>query len=274
MAKSQKNDANTNLTQVLATLVNQSFLFRDLSLEQLITSWGETLPQAEKIYSNRPVFTAFRPGQPIEWLYVVISGGPVILRSSPLDRIISLTYPGGCFGMRNLPFSYGHIFKAFPSQMEAYKTTDVIKVPLLAVEQLYQQNADFRDRYNLLFELREKFQYHLLNCSTYPPQAVATLLRGLIYQERALGNQPDAAGIYTFDLPIDVIARSCQLNHRTVEQVLKGMQQMGLTAEVTTGNPSGDLLQVIDPEGMKEVYSATRDKVDWWPLRSGSTRGL
>jgi hypothetical protein len=27
-----------------------------------------------------------------------------------------------------------------------------------------------------------------------------------------------------------------------------------------------DLLRVIDPEGLKEVYSATREKVGWWPL--------
>lgn len=86
--------------------------------------------------------------------------------------------------MRSLPFNYGLVFKAFPSQVEAYKTTDVLKIPLGLVMQLYEMDPDFRDRYHLLFELREKFQYHLLNCSTYPPQAVATLLRALIYQER------------------------------------------------------------------------------------------
>jgi hypothetical protein len=45
------------------------------------------------------------------------------------------------------------------------------------------------------------------------------------------------------------------------------MQQVGLTQPITEGNPSGDLIQVVDPEGMKEVYSTTRDKVSWWPLR-------
>jgi hypothetical protein len=79
--------------------------------------------------------------------------------------------------------------------------------------------------------------------------------------------QPQETGAYVFDLPVDVISRSCQLNHRTVEQVLKGMQQVGLTQPITEGNPSGDLIQVVDPEGMKEVYSSTRDKVSWWPLR-------
>jgi hypothetical protein len=269
MAKSQRKDAPDLAASedLCTTLVTRSFLFRGMSAIALQDQWGDVALQAEKLYSNRPVFTAFRPGESIDWLYVVIDGGPVILRSSPLDRIIAITYPGGCFGMRSLPFSYGEIFKAFPSQVEAYKTTDVIKVPLAAIVRLYEADAEFRDRYHLLFELREKFQYHLLNCSAYPPQAVATLLRGLIYQERALIMQPQETGAYVFDLPVDVISRSCQLNHRTVEQVLKGMQQVGLTQPITEGNPSGDLIQVVDPEGMKEVYSATRDKVAWWPLR-------
>mgnify|MGYP001809764051 CR=1 FL=1 len=272
MVKSQKPDlpplpANEDL---ITQLIHHSFLFRGMSASHLQELWSTIALQTEKLYSNRPVFTAFRPGQPIEWLYVVLSGGPVILRSSPLDRIVTLTYPGGCFGMRSLPLSYGDIFKAFPSQMEAYKTTDVIKVPITAITQLYETDAEFRDRYHLLFELREKFQYHLLNCSAYPPQAVATLLRGLIYQERALADPAQGCDTYTFDLPVDVIARSCQLNHRTVEQVLKGMQQVGLTepiADGTAANTSGDLIRVVDPEGMKEVYSTTRDKVSWWPLR-------
>ena len=67
---------------------------------------------------------------------------------------------------------------------------------------------------------------------------------------------------------IDVIAKVSQLNHRTVEQVLKGMQQVGLLQPMTEVNTSGDWLKVVDPEGMKAVYSATRDKVPWWPLRS------
>jgi len=269
MVKSQKQDLPQLLANedLIAQLIAHSYLFRGLSAINLQELWSDIVLQTEKLYSNRPVFTAFRPGQPIEWLYVVMSGGPVILRSSPLDRIVTLTYPGGCFGMRSLPLSYGNIFKAFPSQVEAYKTTDVIKVPLTAVAKLYDADAEFRDRYHLLFELREKFQYHLLNCSAYPPQAVATLLRGLIYQERALADRSEASNTYVFDLPVDVISRSCQLNHRTVEQVLKGMQQVGLTEPIADGSTSGDLIRVIDPEGMKEVYSTTRDKVSWWPLR-------
>ncbi|MEB3164798.1 MAG: Crp/Fnr family transcriptional regulator [Prochlorothrix sp.] len=262
---------------LLQHLVEVCFLFRGLPVDTLVQAWGDAPAALEKLYSNRPVFTAFRPGEPLDSLYTVLGGGPVIIRSAPLDRIIAITYTGGCFGMRSLPLSYGLIFKAFPSQVEAYKTTDVLRIPLTVVSHLYETQGDFRDRYHLLFELREKFQYHLLNCSAYPPQAVASLLRALIYQERALGHQPDAQGIYRFDLPVDLIARASQLNQRTVEQVLKGMQQVGLTQaapEVTPGvdrsagdRPSSDSLYVADPEGMKEVYSATRDKVAWWPLR-------
>jgi hypothetical protein len=118
--------------------------------------------------------------------------------------------------------------------------------------------------------MREKFQYHLLNCSAYPPQAVAALLRALVYQERSLDNQPRSDGIYTFDLPIDIIAHACQLNHRTVEQVLKGMTREKI---LTTKDPKsakdgqGDWVCVASPEALKGVYSATRDKVAWWPLK-------
>jgi len=94
----------------------------------------------------------------------------------------------------------------------------------------------------------------------YLPQAVAALLRSLIYQERE-SNQPEPDGTYAFDLPIDVIARS-QLNHRTVEQVIKGMRQAGLLAK-SKRDASTDIVRVIDPGLKKETYSA-RDKVHWW----------
>jgi hypothetical protein len=165
--------------------------------------------------------------------------------------------------MRSLPFSYGLASRAFPCLVESYKTTHVLKIPLSALEKIYNDNESFRQRYCFLFELQQKFEYHLLNCSSYPPQAVATLLRALIYQERELGSQPSAENIYTFDLSVDVIARACQLNQRTVEQVLKGLQTVGLIASESTG----DLIRVLDAEGLKEVYSATRDKVNWWPLK-------
>ncbi len=251
----------------MLSLAQQTYLLRDLEardIESILV--GATL-ESEKLYSNRPVFTAYRPGTALQFLYFIVSGGPVVVRSSPLDRIIALYYPGGCFGMGNLDLSYGPISHAFPSLVEAYKTTDVIKVPVGTIQQLYAESPMFRDRYDLFFELREKFQYHLLNCSAYPPQAVAAVLRGLIYQERALGNQPDETGTYGFDLPVDIIARVSQLNHRTVEQVLKGLRQVGLVAMPQPEDVSGDWVQVVDPEGLKEVYSSTRDKVAWWPLR-------
>lgn len=254
-------------TDLLEVLIQQNYLFRGLDQTWLLEVLSPDSLTLEKLYSNRPVYTAFRPGTWLDSLYLIVSGGPVIIRSSPLDRMIAISYPGGCFGMRSLPLGPGLIGHAFPSQVEAYKTTDVVKLPLEQVRSLYETSAEFRRRYDLLFELREKFHYHLLNCSTYPPQAVAALLRGLVYQERTLGNQPSADGIYTFDLPIDLIARASQLNHRTVEQVLKGMQKVKLLQPPQSGDLSDDMVRVIDPEGLKETYSATRDKVAWWPLK-------
>lgn len=254
-------------TDWIQTLVQENFLFQTVNISQLQMLLAPHNVLVEKLYANRPVYTAFRPGVNLDGLYCILQGGPVIVRSAPLDRVIALTYPSSCFGIRNLPLSFGQVSRAFPSLVETYKTTDVVKVPLSVIENLYREEADFCDRYHQLFELREKFQYHLLNCSAYPPQAVAALLRALIYQERTLGNQPNSEGVYVFDLPVDVIARASQLNHRTVEQVLKGMQQVGLLAPPQAEDVSHDRVRVLDPEGLKEVYGATRDKVAWWPLR-------
>lgn len=265
MATSAKSSAKSRNPDLLTALTQQAFLFRGMERDRLAPYFPDETLETETLYSNRPVYTAFRSDSYLDRLYVILSGGPVIIRSTPLDRIITISYPGGCFGMRNLPIGYGQLGFAFASQVEAYKTTHVLKLPLAGLQQLYQDDADFRSRYDHLFELREKFQYHLLNCSTYPPQAVAALLRALVYQERSLTSQPDAKGIYSFDLPIDIIARACQLNHRTVEQVLKGMQKVGLIEAAKDG--SEDILRVLDAEALKETYSATRDKVPWWPLK-------
>lgn len=261
--------ASQSVSGVLDDVLQHHFLFQGIDRAELNTALSAASDAlvVEKLYSNRPVYTAFQPDSWLDALYIVVSGGPVILRSTPLDRVIAMSYPGGCFGMRSLPVGFGRVGHAFPSQVEAYKTTDVVKLPLETVNHLYQTNNPFRDRYDLLFELREKFQYHLLNCSTYPPQAVAALLRALVYQERSLGNQPDESGVYRFDLPVDLIARASQLNHRTVEQVLKGMQKIGLLETAHPDDASSDTIRVLDPEGLKETYSATRDKVSWWPLR-------
>lgn len=259
----KKNAHNPEHSEQAGHLIHDNFLFRDLdpaliakyiSIEDLVM---------EKLYSNRPIYTAFRTDAPLEHLYVVTNGGPIVVRSTPLDRIIAITYPHSCFGMQNLALSYGNFSRAFPSLVEAYKTTDVLKIPLENIRLIHQESELFRRRYGLMFELQEKFQYHLLNCSTYPPQAVAALLRALIYQERELGNQPQGE-TFMFDLPIEVIAKACQLNHRTVEQVLKGMTKIGLLKPHKAQN---DLVTVISPEELKAVYGATRDKVSWWPLR-------
>ena len=251
--------------KLIESLTNNNFLFRNLD-RSLLTK--HLIPERliiEKLYSSRPVYTAFRNDISLEYLYVIVKGGPIVVRSTPLDRIIDITYKGSCFGMQNLELSFGKVSRAFPSLVEAYKTADVIKIPLEIVKAIHGESEVFRQRYGLMFELQEKFQYHLLNCSTYPPQAVAALLRALVYQERELGNQPQDDGIFIFDLPVEIIAKACQLNHRTVEQVLKGMTKIGiLKAQKSSQN---DLVHVINPEELKAVYGATRDKVSWWPLK-------
>jgi hypothetical protein len=254
-------------TDLIQQLVEGSFLFRGMDPQGLCDRLHPEQLALEKLYSSRPIFTAFQPDRFLDFLYIVLSGGPVVVRSTPLDRIIAITYTGGAFGMRNLPLGYGRVSRAFPSLVEAYKTTDVLKIPLATVQALYEESETFRHRYELQFELREKFQYHLLNCSTYPPQAVAALLRALVYQERSLGNQPQPDGTFLFDLPVDIIAHACQLNHRTVEQVLKGMNREKLLQANRASEAQGDLISVVNPEELKAVYSATRDKVPWWPLK-------
>ncbi|MEL6495879.1 MAG: Crp/Fnr family transcriptional regulator [Cyanobacteria bacterium J06623_7] len=263
MNKVNQKSLESESAKNLASLIQHNFLFKCLD-SGVIKKYldGEQLV-SEKLYSSRPVYTAFRPDTALEHLYVVIDGGPIIVRSTPLDRIIAITYRNSCFGMQNLALSYGKYSRAFPSLVEAYKTTDVIKIPLETIRLIHAESAEFRQRYGLMFELQEKFQYHLLNCSTYPPQAVAALLRALIYQERELGNQPQE-NVFVFDLPVEVIAKACQLNHRTVEQVLKGLTKTGM---LKSHKGQNDLVTVINAEELKAVYGATRDKVSWWPLR-------
>ncbi len=263
MAKSAKTVSPA--PTLLEELITHNYLLRGITAQEV----GNYLPpetlKLETLFSNRPIYTAFLPDQFLDGLYLTLHEGIVITRSTPLDRIIAITYQNSVFGMRSLNFSHGLASRAFPCLVEAYKTTQVVRLPLANLQALYEALPAFRERYRFLFELNQKFEYHLLNCSTYPPQAVASLLRALIYQERELGHQPNAQSHYSFDLPVDVIARACQLNQRTVEQVLKGMQQVKLLG-LPQKDDGEDLLRVIDPEGLKEVYSATREKVGWWPL--------
>jgi hypothetical protein len=264
MTKQTKELKNLDPVESLA---QNNFLFKGIDRPLLARHLNNDRLILEKLYSSRPIFTAFRPDTSLDYLYAIVDGGPIVVRSTPLDRIIAITYANSCFGMRNLAFSFGNGSRGFPSLVEAYKTADVIKIPADIIRVIYEESEVFRQKYELLFELQEKFQYHLLNCSAYPPQAVAALLRALIYQERELGNQPQNDGSFVFDLPIDVIAKASQLNHRTVEQVLKGMTKVGLLKTMKSTENSGDKIRAIDPEGLKEVYGATRDKVNWWPLR-------
>ena len=262
MRKPSSQDVNFNSIE---SLIKNNFLFKDLKRSVLSKYLTSEQLISEKLYSSRPIYTAFGNDTSLEYLYVIVRGGPVVVRSTPLDRIIDITYANSCFGMRNLALSFGNVSRTFPSLVEAYKTADVVKIPLEIVKTIHQECEVFRQRYGLMFELQEKFQYHLLNCSTYPPQAVAALLRGLVYQERELGNQPQDDGVFLFDLPVEIIAKACQLNNRTVEQVLKGMMKVGILK-----SPKGshsDLIYVSNPEELKVVYGATRDKVAWWPLK-------
>ncbi|NER85196.1 MAG: Crp/Fnr family transcriptional regulator, partial [Leptolyngbya sp. SIO1D8] len=75
----------TNLIQQLS---EKSFLFREMDRQWLS---DRLLPKGlirEKLYSSRPIFNAFQPDTSLEFLYVVLAGGPVVIRSTPLDRII------------------------------------------------------------------------------------------------------------------------------------------------------------------------------------------
>ena len=118
-------------------LIKYNYLFRELDTDWLANYLPKDLTM-DKLYSNRPVYTAFRPNVSGDVLYLILESGFVITRSTPLNRLISITYPGGCFGMRNLPFSYGRVGRAFPSLVEAYKTTDVIKFPLETLQAIYK----------------------------------------------------------------------------------------------------------------------------------------
>ena len=262
MRKSSIEFVNPNLIE---SLTENNFLFKHLDRSLLSKYLAPEQLITEKLYSSRPIYTAFGNDTSLEYLYIIVRGGPVVVRSTPLDRIIDITYANSCFGMRNMALSFGNVSRTFPSLVEAYKTADVIKIPLEIIKTIHQECEIFRQRYGLMFELQEKFQYHLLNCSTYPPQAVAALLRALVYQERELGNQPQDDGVFLFDLPVEIIAKACQLNHRTVEQVLKGMMRVNILKS-PTGSQS-DLVYVSNPEELKAVYGATRDKVSWWPLK-------
>ncbi|WP_287127374.1 hypothetical protein [Candidatus Cyanaurora vandensis] len=254
---------------LLEYLTQKTFLFRNLPAKLLAEYFPPASLTLQKLYPNRPIFMSHQPDDAIHHLYLVFAGGPVIARSAPLDRVISLIYEGGSFGEQDLPFSHAPAWTAFPTLFEPYKSTTVLKVPLDALMTAYQEVPGFQERYDEVFRLRAQFNYHLLNIGPYPPQAVAALLRAVIYQERFLGFQPlhnaTLREYYDLDLPSDLISRACQLNQRTVEQVIEGMRSQKLLAPPS--EDANDLIRVIDSEALKEVYGATRHKLPWWPLR-------
>ncbi|MEO1802616.1 MAG: Crp/Fnr family transcriptional regulator, partial [Cyanobacteria bacterium J06629_2] len=92
MKKVNQQLQNSEPENNLDRLTQHNFLFRGLD-STLITKHLE--PEQliiEKLYSSRPIYTAFRPDAALEHLYVVIDGGPIVVRSTPLDRIIAITY--------------------------------------------------------------------------------------------------------------------------------------------------------------------------------------
>jgi len=96
MGKSVK----TKKTTLLQQLINQSFLFRGLEEAWLSQYLDADNLKLETLFSNRPVYTAFLPDEFLDVLYVILNEGVIVVRSTPLDRIIAITYPGGCFGRR------------------------------------------------------------------------------------------------------------------------------------------------------------------------------
>lgn len=147
----------------IAELTKNNFLFRGMTATELGDYLSDANCPLEKLYASRPIYTAYLPDEPTDYLYALVKGGPVMVRSAPLDRAIALTYPGSCFGILDLDLEEMRVARGFPSLVEAYKTTDAVKIPRLAVQAIYRDSAEFRDRYSLLLELKEKFQLSLIH---------------------------------------------------------------------------------------------------------------
>lgn len=101
MAKTAKQQKDNLLKQ----LVRDTYLFKGLDETWLAEYLPSARVKVEKLFSNRPVYTAFLPDRSLDVLYVILDEGLVITRSTPLDRIIAINYPGSCFGMRSLPLA-------------------------------------------------------------------------------------------------------------------------------------------------------------------------
>jgi hypothetical protein len=76
-----------------------------------------------------------------------------------------------------------------------------------------------------------------------------------------------AASPLLFGMPQLVEALGNATTDQAVEQVLKGLTKAGSLKASKSVDHVVDEVHIIDPEGLKEVYGATRDKVSWWPLK-------
>lgn len=63
-------------------LIQTNYLFRDLEINWLAQYLSPDLT-IEKLYSNRPVYTAFRPNIFLDVLYIILSGGQLLLGVHP-----------------------------------------------------------------------------------------------------------------------------------------------------------------------------------------------
>ena len=90
-----KQSRQNVVSDPITTLLQNNFLFAPLGQAELESCLQDHPIVREKLYSNRPIYTAFRPDNWLDYLYIILDGGPVIMRSTPLDRVIGITYPGG-----------------------------------------------------------------------------------------------------------------------------------------------------------------------------------
>ncbi|MFM7579534.1 MAG: Crp/Fnr family transcriptional regulator, partial [Microcystaceae cyanobacterium] len=116
MAKTAKNPPPTST--LLEDLISQNYLFQGMTAAEVSNYIPPDSLKLETLFSNRPIYTAFLPDQFLDGLYLTLHEGIVITRSTPLDRIIAITYQNSVFGMRSLNFSYGLASRAFPCLVE------------------------------------------------------------------------------------------------------------------------------------------------------------
>ncbi len=72
MTKQTKELKNLDPVESLA---KNNFLFKGIDLPWLAQYLNSERLILEKLYSSRPIFTAFRPDTSLEYLYAVVDGG-------------------------------------------------------------------------------------------------------------------------------------------------------------------------------------------------------